>query len=63
MRVPYRDIPGFHAPTVLGHKGELVAAGALETLRSQVVPGGTLEEVFLHIARTRDIDGFEEAAQ
>jgi len=23
----------------------------------------TLEEVFLHIARTRDIDGFEEAAQ
>ena len=29
------------------HKGELVAAGALEALRSQVVPGGTLEEVFL----------------
>src|SRR5262249_20048276 len=29
------------------HKGELVAVGALEALRSQVVPGGSLEEVFL----------------
>ena len=23
--IPYADIPGFHVPTVLGHKGELVA--------------------------------------
>jgi ABC-2 type transport system ATP-binding protein len=29
------------------HKGELAAVGELEALRSQVVPGGTLEEVFL----------------
>jgi ABC-2 type transport system ATP-binding protein len=29
------------------HKGELVAVGALEALRREVVPGGTLEEVFL----------------
>jgi purine-nucleoside phosphorylase len=25
IRVSYADIPGFHVPTVLGHKGELVA--------------------------------------
>lgn len=25
VRVPYKAIPGFHAPTVEGHKGELVA--------------------------------------
>ena len=24
IRIPYRDIPGFHAPTVPGHQGELV---------------------------------------
>ncbi|MFN0179930.1 MAG: purine-nucleoside phosphorylase [Gemmatimonadales bacterium] len=24
QRIPYRDIPGFHLPTVQGHKGELV---------------------------------------
>src|SRR5262249_23316544 len=24
-RIPYGSIPGFHVPTVLGHKGELVA--------------------------------------
>jgi ABC-2 type transport system ATP-binding protein len=29
------------------HKGELVAAGELDALRRDVVPGGTLEEVFL----------------
>jgi len=29
IRVPYRDIPGFPAPAVAGHKGELVA-GTLE---------------------------------
>ena len=28
VRIPYRDIPGFHAPTVEGHRGELVV-GAL----------------------------------
>lgn len=28
IRIPYGDIPGFHVPTVPGHKGELVA-GAL----------------------------------
>jgi ABC-2 type transport system ATP-binding protein len=36
------------------HKGELVAAGALEALRSQVVPGGTLEEVFLKATQSDD---------
>ncbi len=25
VRISYHDIPGFHAPTVVGHKGELVA--------------------------------------
>jgi purine-nucleoside phosphorylase len=25
LRIPYGKIPGFHVPTVLGHKGELVA--------------------------------------
>ena len=25
VRIPYGSIPGFHAPTVQGHKGELVA--------------------------------------
>ena len=25
QRIPYGEIPGFHVPTVLGHKGELVA--------------------------------------
>lgn len=25
VRIPYRDIPGFHVPTVEGHRGELVA--------------------------------------
>ena len=25
MRIGYADIPGFHVPTVVGHKGELVA--------------------------------------
>ena len=24
VRIPYAQIPGFHVPTVLGHKGELV---------------------------------------
>ena len=25
VRIPYADIPGFHVPTVEGHRGELVA--------------------------------------
>jgi purine-nucleoside phosphorylase len=25
LRIPYGEIPGFHVPTVVGHKGELVA--------------------------------------
>jgi purine-nucleoside phosphorylase len=25
IRIPYAEIPGFHVPTVVGHKGELVA--------------------------------------
>lgn len=25
VRIPYGNVPGFHVPTVLGHKGELVA--------------------------------------
>ena len=24
IRIPYADIPGFHVPTIIGHKGELV---------------------------------------
>jgi ABC-2 type transport system ATP-binding protein len=31
------------------HKGELVAAGQVRDLKDQVVPGGSLEEVFLKI--------------
>jgi ABC-2 type transport system ATP-binding protein len=31
------------------HKGELVAAGPLSTLQEQVVPGGSLEEVFMKV--------------
>ncbi|HEX6001987.1 MAG TPA: ABC transporter ATP-binding protein [Hyphomicrobiaceae bacterium] len=38
------------------HRGELVAVGELETLRQQVVPGGSLEEVFLK-ATQPDGDG------
>jgi ABC-2 type transport system ATP-binding protein len=45
--------------TTLGiiHKGELVAVGALEALRSQVVPGGSLEEVFLKATQPDDATG------
>jgi ABC-2 type transport system ATP-binding protein len=39
------------------HRGELVAAGALEALRSQVVPGGSLEEVFLKATQPDDGSG------
>ena len=33
------------------HKGELVAVGPLDTLRDDVVPGGSLEEVFLKVTQ------------
>jgi len=36
------------------HKGELVAVGPIEELRSKVVPGGTLEEVFLKATQADD---------
>jgi ABC-2 type transport system ATP-binding protein len=38
------------------HKGELVAVGELEALRRQVVPGGTLEEVFLKATQPDEAD-------
>ena len=38
------------------HRGELVATGTLAELRERVVPGGSLEEVFLRVTE-------EEAAQ
>ena len=31
------------------HKGELVAVGPLRALQEKVVPGGSLEEVFLKV--------------
>jgi ABC-2 type transport system ATP-binding protein len=34
------------------HKGELVAVGPLRTLQDQVVPGGSLEDVFLKVTPT-----------
>jgi ABC-2 type transport system ATP-binding protein len=39
------------------HKGGLVAVGELEALRREVVPGGTLEEVFLKATQPDDVDG------
>jgi ABC-2 type transport system ATP-binding protein len=36
------------------HKGELVAVGPLEDLRDKVVPGGSLEEVFLKVTQPDD---------
>lgn len=36
------------------HKGELVAVGPLEMLREKVVPGGSLEEVFLKVTQPED---------
>ena len=38
------------------HKGELVAVGALDTLQKEVVPGGSLEEVFLKVTPADDDD-------
>jgi ABC-2 type transport system ATP-binding protein len=36
------------------HQGELVAEGALDSLRSRIVPGGSLEEVFLKVTQPED---------
>jgi len=36
------------------HKGELVAVGALDALQDKVVPGGSLEEVFLKVTQPED---------
>jgi ABC-2 type transport system ATP-binding protein len=33
------------------HQGELVAEGALDSLRARIVPGGSLEEVFLKVTQ------------
>jgi ABC-2 type transport system ATP-binding protein len=38
------------------HYGELVAEGALEALRARIVPGGSLEEVFLKATQAGDGD-------
>ena len=38
------------------HKGELVAVGPLHALKEEVVPGGSLEEVFLKVTPTEDGD-------
>jgi ABC-2 type transport system ATP-binding protein len=43
------------------HKGELVAVGALESLRENVVPGGSLEEVFLKVTQPDDTHGASSA--
>jgi ABC-2 type transport system ATP-binding protein len=37
--------------------GELVAAGQLQALQQEVVPGGSLEEVFLKVTQPEDTDG------
>jgi ABC-2 type transport system ATP-binding protein len=39
------------------HNGKLVAVGPLDQLRREVVPGGTLEEVFLKATEPDDADG------
>jgi len=36
------------------HKGELVAVGPLDALQDKVVPGGSLEEVFLKVTQPDD---------
>ena len=40
------------------HNGELVAEGALEALRAKIVPGGSLEEVFLKVTQPEDAEAF-----
>jgi len=39
------------------HKGELVAVGALQALQEKVVPGGSLEEVFLKVTQPEEAEG------
>jgi ABC-2 type transport system ATP-binding protein len=36
------------------HQGELVAEGGLPELRARIVPGGSLEEVFLKVTQPED---------
>ena len=36
------------------HQGELVAEGTLQELRARIVPGGSLEEVFLKVTQPED---------
>jgi ABC-2 type transport system ATP-binding protein len=44
------------------HRGELVADGAFENLREHIVPGGSLEEVFLKMTESAggDVDRTQE---
>jgi ABC-2 type transport system ATP-binding protein len=44
------------------HQGELVAEGALQELRARIVPGGSLEEVFLKVTQPEDGAAAVEAA-
>ena len=44
------------------HKGELAGLGGLEALRSEVVPGGSLEEVFLKLTLDTEADAVPELA-
>jgi ABC-2 type transport system ATP-binding protein len=37
------------------HEGELVALGPIGVLQQQVVPGGSLEEVFLKLTQEEDL--------
>jgi len=39
------------------HRGELVAVGPLDALQEKVVPGGSLEEVFLKVTQPDEDDG------
>jgi ABC-2 type transport system ATP-binding protein len=39
------------------HKGELVEVGPLQSLQEKVVPGGSLEEVFLKVTDADEGDG------
>jgi ABC-2 type transport system ATP-binding protein len=39
------------------HKGELVAVGPLRMLQDKVVPGGSLEEVFLKVTQPEEAEG------
>jgi ABC-2 type transport system ATP-binding protein len=39
------------------HRGELVAVGPLHALQEKVVPGGSLEEVFLKVTQPEETEG------